>query len=162
MGSLGTGEILVIVLVAIIVFGPHRLPEISRKAGELLAKARQMASSVTQTIDAEYGDLAAPIKDLKGEYDATMSDVKGAASTAAANLSVDIPKVEMPSFDLKKAVTGSTNTNDSKSADGAAEPAPTAADAASNGSSSAASSEDGTGTTAATGDEQAAAEDEAT
>ncbi len=97
MGSLGTGEILVIVLVAIIVFGPQRLPEISRKVGELLAKARQMANSVTQSIDSEYGDIAAPLKDLKGEYDATMSDMKGVAASAAANLSV-----EMPTADLKK------------------------------------------------------------
>jgi len=97
MGSLGTGEILVIVLVAIIVFGPHRLPEISRKAGELLSKARQMANSVTQSIDSEYGEIAAPLKDLKGEYDATVSDVKNVASSAAANLSV-----EMPTVDLKK------------------------------------------------------------
>ena len=47
MGSLGTGEILVIVLVALIVFGPERLPEITRKAGEWLAKAREMTRSVT-------------------------------------------------------------------------------------------------------------------
>ena len=90
MGSLGTGEILVIVVVALIVFGPHRLPEISRKAGEWLGKARQMTRSVSDTIDAEYGGITEPIRDLKGQYDATMDDVKGIASSVTS-MSVDLP-----------------------------------------------------------------------
>ncbi|MCJ7780361.1 MAG: twin-arginine translocase TatA/TatE family subunit [Acidimicrobiia bacterium] len=92
MGSLGTGEILLIVLVAMIVFGPERLPEIARKAGELLAKAREMSRAVTDTIDAEYGDIAAPIKELKGEYDATMSEMKGVAASIP-DMSVDLPEI---------------------------------------------------------------------
>ncbi len=94
MGSLGTGEIMVIVLVALIVFGPQRLPEITRKAGEWLAKARQMSKMVTDSIDAEYGEIAAPIKELKGEYDATMSEMKGVASSVP-DLSVDLPKIDL-------------------------------------------------------------------
>ena len=43
MGSLGFGEILVIVFVALIVFGPQRLPEITKKAGQMVAKAREMS-----------------------------------------------------------------------------------------------------------------------
>lgn len=102
MGSLGTGEILVIILVALIVFGPDRLPEITRKAGELLAKAREMSRSVTDTLDAEYGEVAAPIKELKGEYDATMSQMKGMASSLP-DLSVDLPTIELkPDGDGKK------------------------------------------------------------
>ncbi len=102
MGSLGTGEILVIILVALIVFGPDRLPEITRKAGELLAKAREMSRSVTDTLDAEYGEVAAPIKELKGEYDATMSQMKGMASSLP-DLSVDLPTIELkPDGDGKR------------------------------------------------------------
>jgi Tat protein translocase TatB subunit len=95
MGSVGTGEILVIALVALIVFGPHRLPEIARKAGELLSKAREMTQSFTDSIDAEYGEMASPIKELKGEYDATMTSVKGIAS------SITDMTVELPNVDLK-------------------------------------------------------------
>jgi len=94
MGSLGTGEILVIVLVALIVFGPERLPEITRKAGELLAQARQMSRSVTDSIDGEYKEVVAPIKDLKAEYDSTMSDFKSVASSVT-DLGVDLPTVDL-------------------------------------------------------------------
>ncbi len=123
MGSLGTGEILVIVLVAIIVFGPHRLPEISRKAGELLAKARQMANSVTESIDSEYSDIAAPLKDLKGEYDATVSDVKKVASSAAANLSVEMPTVDLKKQDRADQADASATADDDASAPTGSKPA---------------------------------------
>lgn len=123
MGSLGTGEILVIVLVAIIVFGPHRLPEISRKAGELLAKARQMAHSVTESIDSEYGEIAAPLKDLKGEYDATLSDVKNVASSAAANLSVEMPTVDLKKQDRADQTDAGAAPDDDASASTGSKPA---------------------------------------
>ena len=111
MGSLGTGEILVIVLVALIVFGPHRLPEIARKAGEWLAKAREMSRSFTDTIDSEFGDISAPIKDLKGEYDATMSQMKGIASSMP-DLTVELPSIEIPSIDLNAEGDGKRSSAD--------------------------------------------------
>ena len=89
------GEIVVIVLVALIVFGPHRLPEITRKAGEWMGKAREMTKSVSDAIDVEYGDVTAPIKDLKGQYDATMKDVKGIASSVTS-MSVESPVAGQP------------------------------------------------------------------
>lgn len=111
MGSLGTGEILVIVLIAVIVFGPQRLPEITRKAGELLAKAREMTRSVTDTIDAEYGEITAPVKELKGEYDATMSELKGVAKSIP-DLSVELPKVELNPTGERKEPSGDAGAAD--------------------------------------------------
>ncbi len=111
MGSLGTGEILVIVLVALIVFGPHRLPEISRKIGEWLGKAREMTRSVTDTIDAEYGDITTPIKDLKGEYDATMGQMKGVASSVT-NMSFEVPDSEAKAEDGSEAVSDEPSPRD--------------------------------------------------
>jgi len=98
MGSIGTGEIMVIALVALIVFGPHRLPEIARKAGELLSKAREMTQSFTDSIDAEYGEMTSPIKELKGEYDATMTSVKGVASSIT-DMTVELPEVDLKADD---------------------------------------------------------------
>ena len=89
MGSLGTGEILVIAVVALIVFGPKRLPELARKAGELLAKTRAATKSVTSALDSEYDGITAPLQDLKTEYDTTVKGIKDAASTATG-FSVDL------------------------------------------------------------------------
>jgi Tat protein translocase TatB subunit len=89
MGSLGTGEILVIAVVALIVFGPKRLPELARKAGEMLAKTREATKSVTSALDSEYDGITAPLQDLKKEYDSTVKGLKDAASTTTG-FSVDL------------------------------------------------------------------------
>ena len=101
MGSLGTGEIVVIVLVALIIFGPHRIPEISRKAGQLLAQAREMSRSITDSFGDELNDITAPIKDLKSEYDSTMGEMKSAASSVAG-MSIEIPEISLNPKDILK------------------------------------------------------------
>lgn len=44
MGSIGGPEVLVILLVALIVLGPARLPDAARQAGKALAELRRMSS----------------------------------------------------------------------------------------------------------------------
>jgi len=49
MGSLSFSEIMVIVLVILVVFGP-RLPDLSRRAGELMKKVREASSSLSDAV----------------------------------------------------------------------------------------------------------------
>ena len=124
MGSLGFGEILVIVFVALIVFGPQRLPEITKKAGQMVAKAREMSRSFTESLDGELGELAAPIKDLKGEYDATIGDMKGIASSVTG-MSVEMPDVSLDATSDRKSESGdagvASDASDAKSESGDAQ-----------------------------------------
>jgi len=50
-GSLGFGEILVIVLVALLVFGPRKLPEMGRTMGKALRQFREAASDLKAEIE---------------------------------------------------------------------------------------------------------------
>ena len=124
MGSLGFGEILVIVFVALIVFGPQRLPEITKKAGQMVAKAREMSRSFTESLDGELGELAAPIKDLNGEYDATIGDMKGIASSVTG-MSVEMPDVSLDATSDRKSESGdagvASDASDAKSESGDAQ-----------------------------------------
>ena len=115
MGSLGTGEILVIAVVALIVFGPKRLPELARKAGEMLAKTREATKSVTSALDSEYDGITAPLQDLKTEYDSTVKGLKDAASTATG-FSVDMSS---PGPDKPAEPTTDDTSTDSASPDDA-------------------------------------------
>jgi sec-independent protein translocase protein TatB len=90
MGSLGSGEILVIAVAALIVFGPKRLPEIARKASQLLTKTREATQSLTSAIDNEFDGVTNPLQSLKSEYDATMKQIKGAA-TSVGDMAVAMP-----------------------------------------------------------------------
>ena len=53
IGSLGLPEILFILLLALLVFGPKRLPEVGRKVGRALGEFRRATGDLKRTIDRE-------------------------------------------------------------------------------------------------------------
>ena len=46
MGSIGPAEILVVLVVALIVLGPNRLPDAARSVGKAMAELRRVSSGV--------------------------------------------------------------------------------------------------------------------
>jgi sec-independent protein translocase protein TatB len=60
-GQLGWGEILVILLVGMFVFGPERLPGVARDAGKMLRQLRTMANGVRDDIRTELGPEVADL-----------------------------------------------------------------------------------------------------
>lgn len=54
-GDVGSGEILLLALVAVFVFGPDRLPKLAKDLGRALRQARGMANSVRDDIRDEVG-----------------------------------------------------------------------------------------------------------
>ena len=55
MFGVGLLELTVIALVAIVVLGPERLPELARQAAQLIHKARAMAHSARDELRSELG-----------------------------------------------------------------------------------------------------------
>src|SRR5262249_12593392 len=53
MGSLGWPEILLILVVALIIFGPRKLPELGKTLGESLAQFRRASEDFKRTWEAE-------------------------------------------------------------------------------------------------------------
>lgn len=53
MFGIGTSEILIILLIALLVLGPSKLPEIARALGKGLAEFRKMSTDVKRQIDLE-------------------------------------------------------------------------------------------------------------
>lgn len=66
---LQTGEIVVIVLIALIVLGPTRLPDIARKVGRWTNELRTAAREITRGLEAEVADLREVGKELKAPMD---------------------------------------------------------------------------------------------
>jgi sec-independent protein translocase protein TatB len=60
-GQLGWGEILVILLVGLFVFGPERLPGVAKDAGKMLRQLRSMANGVRDDIRSELGPEVADL-----------------------------------------------------------------------------------------------------
>jgi sec-independent protein translocase protein TatA len=53
MGPLGIQEIILIVVIALIVFGPKKLPELGRSVGKTLAEFRRASNEIKHSIEKE-------------------------------------------------------------------------------------------------------------
>ena len=61
---MGWPEMLVILIVGVMVFGPDKLPDLARQAGGFLRSLRRMMDDAKQDLSTELGDDYDKIKDL--------------------------------------------------------------------------------------------------
>jgi Tat protein translocase TatB subunit len=59
------GEVIIILIVALVVLGPSRLPYLARKAGEYATELRKAAREVREGLEAEVSDLKAAGDELR-------------------------------------------------------------------------------------------------
>ena len=66
-GNIGFPELLVIMVIALLIFGPKKLPEVGRSIGKALREFRKTSDEIKEKIEEEI--QAAEFKDLKEELD---------------------------------------------------------------------------------------------
>lgn len=101
--GMGTPEILVIMVVALIIFGPGKLPEIGAQVGKAVRDFRRMTKEMT----AEFEDSIGDVQSTVGEVKQTVSNVQKETTAIAQS--------------IPSAIEGSGRTNGK--ATGAAQPA---------------------------------------
>ena len=87
MGSLGWQEIIVIFIIALIIFGPRKLPELGKSLGKGLAEFKRASNELKQTweeevrLDKEKESMAEILKDSTIKT----SDILGDTSNSAGS-----------------------------------------------------------------------------
>ncbi len=78
MGNLGWPEILIILVIALIIFGPRKLPELGKTLGNALAQFRRASEDFKRTweeeVETEKRKLEAPFKSLDEPYKSSYTD----------------------------------------------------------------------------------------
>jgi Tat protein translocase TatB subunit len=94
--NLGITEIVVILLLALIVVGPERLPEMGRRLGKTLKDVRRAYDNLTRDLGPEFSSLQESTKDLQE----SVSAVRGIPQDMVQNL-VKVADMEDTIEDLK-------------------------------------------------------------
>lgn len=69
MFGIQTSELVVIALVAILIFGPERVPEFFHRAGKLLSGLQRTADDVWTSLQTELNQAVEPIKEVGAEIE---------------------------------------------------------------------------------------------
>lgn len=115
MGFLGMGvqEIVIIAIVALIVVGPDRLPEMAGQAGKLLRDARKMTSDLQGEFEREAG---VNVRDLRHQVDREIAGITGELSGVSSTLQKEANSVKKTA----QSATSSANKSGSKAVSSAA------------------------------------------
>jgi sec-independent protein translocase protein TatB len=94
--SLGGGEVIVILVLALIVLGPEKLPEAIRKFGNIYGELRRMSHGFQSELRDAFDE---PMRELRGTAQAVQDAVQQPMNAVNATLqgtSIDAPPEPMP------------------------------------------------------------------
>lgn len=72
---LQAGEILVIALLALVLLGPKRMPEMARKVGKWLGDIRGAAQEISRGVQAEVAKATGPLDEVKKDLSDSLDAV---------------------------------------------------------------------------------------
>lgn len=79
MGPLGIPEMIVIGILALLIFGPRKLPELGRSVGKALAEFRRASNDIRATLEDEVRELDRQTREAaRGVEAAVLGDAESA------------------------------------------------------------------------------------
>jgi sec-independent protein translocase protein TatA len=87
-GSIGPAELILIFVIALLVFGPKKLPEIGRSVGKALREFKKASDEIKGRIEEEIE--ASEIKDIRKDIRSGMDDLKSGVKIFQDDIKKDI------------------------------------------------------------------------
>jgi sec-independent protein translocase protein TatB len=118
--GIGTGELMVIIAIAILVIGPKRLLQIAQTLGRLTRRGREIWSEVMKTIQTELqetkeavvdeiaesgSDLSAEINATEKEASEAIGGIEGRSKAKAVDVQAEVKSIGKETREVMKEVT---------------------------------------------------------
>ena len=92
MFDVGFSELVLISIVALLVFGPERLPGLARQIGSWIGATKRFVNSVRADIESELG--SEELKRMLNEQQSEISKLKGMISDTQAQVNAEMQETE--------------------------------------------------------------------
>lgn len=76
MFGLGTSEILIILIIAFLLFGPKQLPEVGRQVGKAIKGFKDTADDLRKSVEPELNLIQQEVKTVEQDFQASMKEAE--------------------------------------------------------------------------------------
>jgi len=95
-GSIGMPELIIIFVIALIIFGPRKLPELGRSLGKSIGEFKRASNDLRSTLEEEIKVEESRAPETTATESAASSPIGKAASTATVTPPADATSAEEP------------------------------------------------------------------
>lgn len=129
--DIGAGELVAIVLIAVLLFGPDKVPDLVKKAGRIIAYLRQVANAATDTLKSQLGpefadmtpadlqprrllertilrDVKADLDGIKAQVDGLKQDLMGTIDPVTSDLNATMASARSGLAGIETALNDAT------------------------------------------------------
>jgi sec-independent protein translocase protein TatA len=85
MFGLGVTEVLVILVIAFLLFGPQQLPEIGRQVGKAVKGFKEATDDIRKSVEPELNLMQAEMKSIEQDLESSMKEAEDAVKNSAAD-----------------------------------------------------------------------------
>lgn len=124
MGPLGWQETVLIFVLALLLFGPKKLPELGKTIGKALTEFRRASNDLKSTFDREMANLEKETESLKEETNKIHSEIQSSVSDGSYNYDYNYHDSGYDGYQPYESASSTVST-DSASATQGADPSST-------------------------------------